>query len=171
MKKIFVVLIMSVIWVLLGSTVYADPMDPLNQMSLPAVTTTAVGEAIQPNRPVETVTTVITKNEDDVDWEEEENKRVAVQFMDSVMFLVGMIGFVLPMIFMGLYLGARIYPSLFLPIFNFITRGKCDPLELSVGSVLLRTVPISTLGVLMATGWIRKIFAIIWGFIIRTFLS
>lgn len=170
MKKIFIVLITSIVWVLSCGVVYADPMDPLNQMSLPAVTTTAVGEAIQPNRPVEIVTTT-TKNEDDVDWEEEENKRVAVQFMDSVMFLVGMVGFVLPMIFMGLYLGARIYPSLFLPIFNFVTRGKCDPLQLSVVSVLLRTVPISTLGVLMATGWLRKVFALLWGFIIRTFLS
>ena len=170
MKKIFIVSIISIVWVLSCGTVYADPMDPLNQMSLPAVTTTAVGEAIQPNRPVETVTTT-TKNKDDVDWEEEENKRVAVQFMDSVMFLIGMVGFVLPMIFMGLYLGARIYPPLFLPIFNFVTRGKCDPLQLSVVSVLLRTVPISTLGVLMATGWIRKVFALLWGFIIRTFLS
>ena len=171
MKKIFIMLIASIIWVLSCDVVYADPMDPLNQMSLPAVTTTIVGEAIQPNRPIEMVTTTTTKNEDDTDWEEEEGKRVAVQFMDSMMFLVGMIGFVLPMLFMGLYLGARIYPSLFLPIFNFVTRGKCDPLQLSVVTVLLRTVPISTLGVLMATGWLRKVFALLWGYICRTFLS
>lgn len=161
-------------------TAYADPMDPLNQIqSVTENTTEAIGESIDRNAPVEVLdgentedTTDYSKSPDtDEDWEQEEKRRKSVSFMDSVLLFVGVAGVILPTLYLGIYLGARIFPSLFLPIFNFITKKEVIPDEVPAYVMFLRTVPVAVLGMLMATGWIRKIFALVWGFVENHFFK
>lgn len=173
MIKKVIVIIMTILglWVYVPTTlfVYADPMDPLNEVEFgDAQQTTAVGEAIQPNAP-NAVTTKDDKetkvNKTQEEWEEEENKRKSVQFMDTIMVVAGIAGFCLATLFLGIYLGALIYPPLFLPVFSFITRGRISPQEIGVLSMFLRTIPVCVLGMLMATGQLRQIFAYVWAFV------
>lgn len=177
-KRIFILITMIGLWVFMPATLvaYADPMDPLNGVELAGETTTAApGEAIEPNRP-ESVTEPQDGNDvngsgkTQEDWEEEERNRKSVQLMDTVMLVAGVAAVILPILYMGVYLGARIFPPIFLPVFKFITRGKVLPEDIPVLIMFLRTMPVAVLGMLMATGWLRKIFAFVWNFVSRNFM-
>ena len=176
MKKVCVVLLtMLGLWVFMPAThfAYADPMDPLNGVQSTTSAGGSNGEAIQPNAPESNGSgnnTVSAKEEkSQEDWEKEEKQRKTEQWMDTIMFVAGIAAVIIPTLYMGIYLGARIFPPLFAPIFTFITRGKVHPDDLPVHIMFLRTLPVAILGMLMATGWLRQVFAIVWSFIIKHF--
>ncbi len=179
MIKKVIVIFMTILglWVFMPATqiAYADPMDPLNGVELAGDESSAVGEVIEPNAPAG-VGGNETSNAGDEglsqeDWEEEERNRKSVQLMDTVMLVAGVAGVILPTLYMGIYLGARIFPPFFLPIFKFITRGKVLPEDIPVYIMFLRTLPVAILGMLLATGWLRGIFAYVWNFVSRNFMK
>jgi len=161
--------------------VNADPMDPMNIIRENATDTTdSVGQSIQPNEPtMNTESSEAEESSEAIDdgqisnvkeWEQAERQSRAVQLMDSVMLFVGMIGVIVPTLYMGIYLGARIYPPLFLPIFEFIVKKKFQPEDLPWYIMFLRTLPVATLGMIIATGQIKAVFKFVWNFIYERFL-
>lgn len=189
MKKLIicVITIMSaVVFMLPHSIVYADPMDPMDRIrnqGTTQATSETVGEGFLPNTPeVDAVDPnnvsgqdgsedTTEENKTQEDWEQEEKQRSLVQFMDSVMLVVGVIGVIVPTIFMGIYLGARIYPHFFCPIFGFLTRHQTDPEDIPWYMMFARTIPVAVLGMMLATGWLRNVFATIWSFVLTHFLK
>lgn len=185
MKKIVVcVIIMIGVMIFMSplQSVYADPMDPMQNIKVEETTeatSSGVGEGMLPNTPDEdeeilgevdeNETTTVNKTQED--WEAEEKQHRWVQFMDSVMFAAGIIGFIIPTIYMGIYLGARIFPPLFTPIFGFITKHRVNPEDIPWWVMFLRTIPVAVLGMLLAIGWLRKVIALIWEFVLTHFLK
>ena len=181
-KKLLIMFSMIGTMTIMSSSliVYADPMDPLERMhqETVAVTESGVGEAITPNTPSVVETTsegeTETKTNDAQtaeDWEKEEKETLAVRLMDSIMLFVGVMGVALPTIYMGIYLGARIFPTLFLPIFSFIVRDKFVPEDQPVHIMFLRTIPVAVLGMFMASGRLKYIFKVVWNFVYEKFLT
>lgn len=190
MKKIILCVITIIGAVMCMSpllTVYADPMDPMEKIRGEATTQASTiegGEGMLPNTPESDAanpnessnseasteeSTEEAKSEED--WAEEEKKRSLVQFMDSVMLIAGILGVLIPTIYMGIYLGARIYPSMFCPIFGFLTKHQTNPEDIPWYMMFLRTLPVAILGMMLATGFIRDIFARIWSFVLTHFLK
>lgn len=178
MKKIIViVLTMLGLWVFIPTTqvAFADPMDPLNGVEIGEATDEVSGEAFEPNAPEgvgdSPEDTKDKPSKDKGDWEEEERNRKSVQLMDTVMMVAGVAGVILSALYMGVYLGARMFPPLFLPLYRFITRGKVMPKDIPIHIMFLRSIPVAVLGMLMATGWLRKIFAYVWEFVSRNIIN
>lgn len=175
--KFYVTIIVMVLLMIMSTTpvVFADPMDPMNKVSATDAVTTVKGESIAKNQLQTTISgSESTSTDDDYtqeEWEEEEKTRKGVQIMDSIMYLAGLVGFVLPVLYMGLYLGARIMPSIFMPLYRFITRGRVQPEDIPVHIMFLRTIPVACIGVFMMTGQLRVVFKYIWNFVVRTFLK
>lgn len=180
-KKLLILLSMIGVMTIMASPllVYADPMDPLNGMQRETVESVeATGEAIEPNAPAETSagesTTEETKSgaaSNAEQWEKEEKESLAVRLMDSVMLFVGVMGVALPTIYMGIYLGARIFPTLFMPLFSFLVRNQFNPEDQPVHIMFLRTIPVAVLGMFMATGKLKVVFKIVWSFVIEHFMT
>lgn len=178
MKKVcIIVLTILGLWVIIPTThfIYADPMDPLNSVQSTVPTKSSAGEAIQPNAPGssnknDNISNSI-EDKSQADWEEEEKQRKNVQLMDTIMLVAGIIAVIIPTLYMGIYLGARIFPPLFAPVFAFITRKKVHPEDLPIPIMFLRTIPVAVLGMLMATGWLRQVFAYVWSFILKHFVK
>lgn len=184
-KKLLILL--SMLWVMAFMSspiiVCADPMDPLNGIQRETFENVdATGEAMAPNTPVdnqspssednlnteETKSSVASNAEQ---WEKEERESLAVRLMDSVMLFVGVMGVALPTIYMGIYLGARIFPTLFMPIFSFVVKNQFNPEEQPVYIMFLRTIPVAVLGMFMATGQIKVVFKFVWSFVIEHFMT
>lgn len=178
MKKIIVIVLTTLgLWAFMPATqvAFADPMDPLNGVEIGEETDEVSGEAFEPNTPEgvgnSSEDTQDKPSKDKDDWEEEERNRKSVQLMDTVMMVAGVAGVILSALYMGIYLGARIFPPLFLPLYRFITRGKVMPKDIPIHIMFLRSMPVAVLGMLMATGWLRKIFAYVWEFVSRNIIN
>ena len=107
----------------------------------------------------ESMTTTALSQED---FEREENQRKAREFLDSILLLVGVLGVIVPTLYTGVYLGARIMPTIFRPLFLLFTRGQVEAEDIPWYVVFLRMLPVAVLGMMMATGWIKKPFSWIW---------
>ena len=178
-KKIILSLLFCFFCINCELVVHADPMDPLNGITQETTEsgTGGEGEAILPNLPEAELVEITTEDASSEklqtaeEWEEENKHNLAIKFLDSALAIIGQIGFVLPTLFMGIYLLARMFPTLGLPIFNFITRGKVNIEEFPWYLMFIRTIPVAVLGLWTATGQIKLFFRFIWNFVEQHFLN
>ena len=162
-------LIVLVLWVSLIVTgliempvLYADVMDP----KIPESTVvTTDPNTIQPNTPE--ITTVPEETTVAIDEELKERRQdralhTGVVIMDSVMYCLGLVAIVVPMIITAFYLCARVNPAVFTRFFVLITLGKINHEEITAPQMLLRTIPIMVVGFFLATGEFRSVLSRFW---------
>lgn len=165
MKKVIILLSVLFCMSFNSLTVNADVMDPKIPEST-AVTTTNPG-VIEPTVPEEEVTDSAEEIDDSTDEELKQRQRdralnTGVTIMDSTMYILGIIAIVIPMLITAFYLCARVNPPVFARVFTIITLGKINYEEITIGQMLLRTVPVMVLGFFLGTGQFREYLSRFW---------
>ena len=158
----------SVLLVVLISTsvVSADPMDPINGIN-GGVVTEANENVMAPNQP-DNPTTNPTHDKGNLsieEYEKSEKTRKSSQWMDTVMWALGVFCVTIPVVYLAIYSGARITPIVFAPIFHFITLRKVHVEDVSIPQIVFRTLPLITVGVLLALGYIKSLLGFVWGLV------
>lgn len=178
-KTKYIVVVLSLLCIICSVTsfnlvAHADPFDPLSGFTNETESESTVdgAEWVEENKPeLETDSTdesaVESESETKTakDWEEENRLSTVVDFMNGTMVVAGMLGFLIPMIYFGIFLCAKVSPRLFTGAFVVVSFNHPDVLESSIPSVFFKMFPISCLGMFMLTGQMKPIFRAIWAWV------
>lgn len=138
---------------------YADVMDP----KIPESTvTTTDPNVIVPNTPETSEVTTVAIDEELKERRQDRALHTGVAIMDSVMYCLGLIAIAVPMLITAAYLCARVNPAVFTQFFVLITLGKINHEEITAPQMLLRTIPIMTVGFFLASGQFRDVLSRFW---------
>lgn len=154
----------------------ADPMDALNNIGKEEVVTTQPVDpnampAVDPNAMETTVAE--TGNEDgkanDGQTVEDIKKNNAisegVRFMDTVMYVVGMLCCLIPVFIIGFWGMATINPVIFDPIFHLATLKKLHYTDITLKGIVIRALPIIIFGIMLNGGLFKALLGKMWFYV------
>lgn len=151
--------------------VSADPMDALNNIDTAVTTTIAptqdpnIMTAYNPNVTEPAVTTAVTSQQSNVDYDVDDiqqnsNVTSAVRFMDTFMFVVGILCCCIPLFILGFWGVATVNPVVFDPLFNLVTLGKLHYTDITAKGIMLKSLPLIIFGFVLNSGvfksWLRN---------------
>lgn len=159
-------------------TTYAvDPMDPLNSVAEENAQNNQGDNdpnAMAPAVPgADTTDSVRTEEATDdsssgptaADIKKESAIKKGVRVMDTIMYVLGALCCVIPLMIIGIYALASAVPAIFDPMLNAITFGRLHYTDISPTLVLTRCAPIIIFGLLLAGGTFKGLLGKLWYFV------
>jgi hypothetical protein len=154
----------------------ADPMDALenikeNDSNDSSVVDSNAMPAYNPNQSQVGQTTEVTNYvESKTDKSASEIRKEnaisdGVVFMDTFMFVSGMLCCLIPMFIIGFWGLACINPVVFDPLFNIMTLKKLHYTEITFKGIIIRSLPMIIFGIMLNGGGFKTLLGRVWYFV------